>query len=112
MEALGWLFFHPNYYAFVIGPWGQEVSVGRKPNNIGIVAGFQQSVQNFYVEFSALIDDLPNFDASLSALFFLVYDLLVGSCCGHFIAERVEIDGQHSVFLPMPTHIGGLYSHF
>jgi len=72
----------PNRDAFVIGSRGQESSIRRITNDIGVFVSLTQSVEDAKVviigmQRASVIDDFPYFDAPFCALSLLFHEFLV-----------------------------------
>ena len=64
------------------------------------------------MERPSVLDDLPDFDASLGALTLLLHELLlVGAGGGELVAEGMEVDRQDAVFEAVPADVRGIDVH-
>ena len=107
----------PNGNAFVIRPRGKKPTVRRVPNNIGVFVGLVQSIEDsnvFLVRVDRLpvVDDLPELDASLSALPLLLHEsLFIRASTHELILEGVKVDRQNAILGAVPPHLRWLHSH-
>lgn len=107
----------PKGDAFIIRSRSQVGAIGGVTNDIGIFVSFTETVQDakvviIGVQRSAIVYDLPYFDASLSTFSFLLHKLFfIRTCRGELIREGMEVNRKDAVLLSMPADVGGVNAH-
>lgn len=64
------------------------------------------------VKGTTVVDDLPDFNASLSAFSFLLKELLViRACRGKLVGKGVKVYGEDAVFESVPANVRRIDAH-